>query len=307
MRFDDLLNTFANNLLPILTLCGAGFLLGRALTIDSRSLGRVVFYVFTPVLVFNQLLHNNLPLDDILRTVGFTVSVIAAMVTLAWLFGRLMRFDRPTLMAVLITVGFGNTGNYGLPLVNFAFGADALSHATLFFVTTSILFNTVGVLLASLGHTDFRNALLGLLRVPTVYAVILGAALNQFRVSLPLPIERTVQLAADGSIPLMLVLLGVELSRLQWSDSRRAIGLSAGLRLLAGPLVGLLLAIPFGLRGAAWQGDVIQSSMPAAVNNTVLAAEYRLNSSLVTGIVFLGTLLSPITLTLLLVYLGGGG
>ncbi len=306
MQFDDLLSTFANNLLPILTLCGAGFLLGRALTIDSRSLGRVVFYVFTPVLVFNQLLHNNLPFNDILRTVGFTASVIAVMVALAWLFGRLMRFDRPTLMAVLITVGFGNTGNYGLPLVNFAFGEDALSHATLFFVTTSILFNTVGVLLASLGHTDFRNALFGLLKVPTVYAVILGAALNQFRVSLPLPIERTVQLAADGSIPLMLVLLGVELSRLQWSDSRRAIGLSAGLRLLAGPLVGLLLAIPFGLRGAAWQGDVIQASMPAAVNNTVLAAEYRLNSSLVTGIVFLGTLLSPITLTLLLVYLGGG-
>lgn len=305
MRFDDLFNTFANNLLPILTLCGAGFLLGRAFPIDSRSLGRVVFYVFTPVLVFNQLLHNDLPLGDILRTVGFTASVIAVMVTLAWTFGRLMRFDRPTLMAVLITVGFGNTGNYGLPLVGFAFGEDALSHATLFFVTTSILFNTVGVLLASLGHTDFRNALLGLLKVPTVYAVILGLALNQFRVSLPLPIERTVQLAAGGSIPLMLVLLGVELSRLQWSDSRRAIGLSAGLRLLAGPLVGLLLAIPFGLRGAAWQGDVIQASMPAAVNNTVLAAEYRLDSSLVTGIVFLGTLLSPITLTLLLVYLGG--
>ena len=102
----------------------------------------------------------------------------------------------------------------------------------------------------------------------------------------------------------MLVLLGVELARVQWSSNLRVVSLGAGLRLLAGPLVGLLLAIPFGLQGAAWQGNISQTAMPAAVTTTVLAAEYKLDSSLVTAIVFLGTLLSPLTLTPLLVYLG---
>ena len=49
---------------------------------------------------------------------------------------------------------------------------------------------------------------------------------------------------------------------------------------------------------------VIQASMPAAVNTTILAAEYQLDSSLVTAIVFIGTMLSPLTLTPLLVLLG---
>jgi predicted permease len=304
MSLTDLITTFANNLLPVMALGAAGFLLGRALSIDSRSLGRVIFYFFSPVLVFNLLIHNNLPLSEMARTMGFCLAVFAVMCALTLLIGRLARLDRPTMMAVLLTAAFGNTGNYGLPLVSFAFGEDALAHATLYFVTTSILFNTVGILIASLGRLDFKQAALGMLKVPTVYAVILAALLNQFHIILPLPLERTIGFAADGAIPLMLILLGVELARVQWSHSLRALGLGAGLRLLVGPLVGFLLAIPFGLQGAARQGCLVETATPAAVTNIVLATEYKLDSSLVTAIVFIGTLLSPLTLTPFLVYLG---
>jgi predicted permease len=116
-------------------------------------------------------------------------------------------------------------------------------------------------------------------------------------------LDRTIGLAANASIPVMIVLLGLELSRVQWSHSLRALGLGTVLRLLAGPAIGLLLAIPFGLQGPARQGSVIEAAMPAAVTNTVLASEYGLDTSLVTAIVFIGTLLSPLTLTPLLVYL----
>ena len=304
MSFSELIATFTNNLLPVMTIAGAGFLLGRALSIDSRSLGRVCFYVFSPVLVFDLLLHNDLPLGDMVRTVGFCLAVAAIMGSLTLLVGRLARLDRPTMMAVLLTSVFGNTGNYGLPLVFFAFGEDALAHATLYFVTTSILMNTAGVLIASLGHLDLKQAVLGLVKVPTVYAVLLAAVLNHYQVTLPLPLERTIGLAADGAIPLMLILLGVELARVQWSHSLRPLGLGAGLRLLIGPLVGLLLAIPFGLTGAARQGALTETAVPAAVTNAVLATEYKLDTSLVTAIIFIGSILSPLTITPLLYYLG---
>jgi predicted permease len=304
MDFNALFATFANNLLPILLLSGAGWLLGKALSIDSRALGRVVFYVFSPILVFNLLLHVELNSGEILGTVAYAVLVSAISGLLAFAMGRLMHLERPILMALVITVAFANTGNYGLPLVSFAFGAEALAFASLYFVTNSILFNTAGVLLASLGHMDLKTAALGLFRVPAVYAVILAALLNRFDVILPLPLARTVDLAASGSIPLMIVLLGVELSRVTWSHSMKPVGLSVGLRLIAGPIIGLLLAIPFGLEGAARQGSITETAMPGAVTNMVLASEYGLDTSLVTAMVFLGTILSPLTLTLLLVFLG---
>ncbi len=304
MPLSELLVTFANNLLPILLIGAAGFLLGRAVSIDARSLGRVIFYFFSPVLVFNLLVHNNLPFGEMALTVGFCLAIFTVMTALAFILSKLFRLDRPTTMAVVLTASLANTGNYGLPLVSFAFGANALAHATIYYVVTSILFNTAGVLIASLGHLDFKQAALGMLKVPTVYAVLLAALLNRFHIVLPVPLGRAVELAANGTIPMMLVLLGVELTRVQWSHSLRALGLATSLRLLAGPLVGLLLAIPFGLTGAARQGNLVQTATPAAVTNTVLATEYNLDASLVTAIIFIGTILSPLTLTPLLVYLG---
>ncbi len=303
MDLNALLTTFADNILPILLISGAGFLLGKTLSVDSRSLGRVVFYIFSPILVFDLLLHTELDSTDILTTMGYAAAICLLVGLLAFLFGRFFRLERPVLMAVMLTAAFGNTGNYGLPLVSFAFGKEALAFATLYFVTTSILFNTVGVLIASLGHMDLKSAAAGLFKVPTVYAVLLAALLNRFRLVPPLPLERTIDLAANASIPVMIVLLGLELSRVQWSHSLRALGLGTALRLLAGPAIGLLLAIPFGLQGPARQGNVVEASMPAAVTTTVLATEYGLDTSLVTAIVFIGTLLSPLTLTPLLVYL----
>jgi hypothetical protein len=304
MDLDALLKTFANNLLPILLVSGAGFLLGKVLDIDSRSLGRVVFYVFSPILVFNLLLHTELSSGQILLTVAYTVAVCLIVGLLALLSGKLLRFERPVLMALIITAAFGNTGNYGLPLVSFAFGKDALAFATLNFVTSVVLFNTAGVLIASLGHLDFRAAAAGVFKVPAVYGVLLAGALNRFHIVLPTPLERTIELAANGSIPVMIILLGLELSRVQWSHSFPAIGLSTALRLLAGPAIGFLLALLFGLQGPVRQGNVIESGMPAAVTTTVLATEYGLDTSLVTAMVFMGTILSPLTLTPLLVYLG---
>ena len=65
--------------------------------------------------------------------------------------GMLFKLERSALISILVTTMFANTGNYGLPLVSFAFGEEALSYASIYFITTTVLFYTLGVFLASLG------------------------------------------------------------------------------------------------------------------------------------------------------------
>lgn len=303
MSINELVTTFANNLLPILLVSGAGFALGKLLTVDSRSLGRVVFYVFSPLLVFDLMIKSRLNLQQALTTIGYTASVILVMGTLAFLLGKLFRLERSYLLAVILTVAFGNTGNYGLPLVKFAFGNDALAAASLFYVTTTVLFNTIGVVIASLGQMDLKSALLGLFRVPVVYGVILALLLKGTGIQLSMPLLRTIEIAANGAIPLMLILLGLELTRIEWSHDFRALGLGVFTKLLIAPFAGVLLASLFGMYGPTRQANIIEAAMPAAVATTVVATEYKLEPSLVTAIVFLGTALSPLTLTPLIVYL----
>ncbi|MCQ3936035.1 MAG: hypothetical protein DPW18_03190 [Chloroflexi bacterium] len=303
MSIAELLATFANNLLPILLIAAAGYILGKVLTVDSRTIGRVVFYVFSPLLVFNLMVTSQLNLQQALTTVEYTAAVIVVLGLIAFTLGKIFRLERPQLLAVILTVAFGNTGNYGLPLVKFAFGDEALAAASIFYVTTTILFNTVGVVIASLGHLDLKSAILGVFRLPILYAVVLALLLKGFNVSIPLPLARTIEIAANGAIPAMIILLGLELTRIEWSHNFRALGVGVFAKLLLGPLVGLLIASLFGLQGHARQGSVIEAAMPAAVATTVVATEYKLQPPLVTAIVFLGTALSPLTLTPLLVYL----
>lgn len=299
----ELFNTFANNLLPIMLIATAGYILGKTLTVDSRTIGRVVFYIFSPLLVFNLMVTSQLNLQQALLTIGYTTAVIVVMGVAAFLLGKLFRLERTHLLAVILTVAFGNTGNYGLPLVKFAFGDEALAAASIFYVTTTILFNTVGVVIASLGHLDLKSAILGVFRLPIVYAVMIALLVKSFGVEIPLPLSRTIEIAANGAIPAMLILLGLELTRIEWTHSLRATSLGVATKLLVGPLVGLLLASLFGLQGHMRQGSAIEAAMPAAVATTVVATEYKLEPALVTAIVFFGTILSPLTLTPLIVLL----
>ena len=304
MSFSLLAATFANNILPIVLLAGAGYALGKMLQIDPRSLGRVVFYVFSPILLFDLLVNNQLKIGEAAVVVLYALCFILFMGLLTFLLGTLFKLERPALIAILITTMFANTGNYGLPLVSFAFGDKALSYAGIYFATTTLLFYTLGVFLASLGHMSLKEALLGLLKIPTLYAVLLAILANALNIQIPTPVSRAVELAAGGSIPLMLILLGVQLTSLEFSEHQRALQLSVGLRLIVAPLVALLFAALFRLQTIPRQASVTEASMPGMVSATVLATEYDLDNKLVTAVIFISTILSPLTLTPLLVYLG---
>lgn len=279
-------------------------MLGKLLEIDPRSLGRIAFYIFSPILIFDLLLKNQLKFGEAAMLVAYAVCFILTTGVLTLLAGMYLKLERPALVSVLITTMFANTGNYGLPLVSFAFGEQALPYAGIYFVTMTLLFYTLGVFLASLGHMNFKEALLGLLKIPTVYAVLFAILINMWQIQLPVPVMRAVQLAADGTIPLLLILLGVQLTQVQFSGHPRAMQLSVLFKLVLAPLVALLFAALFGLQGFSRQASVTEASMPTMVSTTVLATEYNLDFKLVTAVVFISTLLSPLTLTPLLVFLG---
>lgn len=299
-----LLNVFANNLLPILLLSGAGFVLGRSLKLDSRPLGRVIFYILSPALIFNILTSSKLAVESILLMMGYAAATMIIVAGIAFVAGKIFRLEQSVLTIVVLTSFFANNGNYGLPLISFAFGQEALAYASIYFVTNSLLLYTVGVLIASLGHLQLKDALKGLLKVPAIYAIILAVIFIQTGWSFPSPIQKTVELTSGAAVPAMIILLGLELQKAEWTNNIKALSIPVVCRLVIGPVIGIAMAALFGLDKVASRDGIIEAGMPSAVMTTVLANEYNLDSSLVTAIVFVGTILSPLTLTPLLYFLG---
>ena len=139
-----------------------------------------------PCLVFKLLVTSNIVGPQFAKMAVLAVLVAAGMGLIARLVAVPLRLSRPELSAFLLVVMFSNGGNYGLPVVLFAFGPDALSYGTVFFVVGSLMTYTVGVFLAASGRGDARRALAGVVRVPAIYGVAAAAVVVATGLQLPL-------------------------------------------------------------------------------------------------------------------------
>jgi malate permease and related proteins len=253
----DLLGLFFNNLFPILLAAVIGFALAKWLKINPRPLSQVVFYVFSPILVFNLLTSSQLSNLDILKTAGFALIMLVIVGLITWLLGSILHLNRSILAAVLITSMFMNAGNYGLPLTSFAFGEAALAFASVFFVVNALFTNTVGIVIASSGKMSVVEAIKGLVKFPAIYALIAGVIFLQFKWQLPSGLDRTVTLLSNAAIPCMLVLLGMQLVNIKLDGHIKPLILTSGMRLLVAPAIAFGLSLLFKLSTPAQQAVVL--------------------------------------------------
>jgi predicted permease len=298
-----LLTVFASDLLPIFLIAGAGFALARWLKTHTTTLTHVVFYALLPCFAFRLLVTSVATGRQFGRMVLLAVLVMAAMAIVGTLVALALRLSRAQTTVFLLVVMFSNGGNYGLPVVSFAFGEEALSYGTVFFLTGSVLTNTVGAFLAAAGRRSVRTALMGVLKIPAIYGIAAALLTLAAGVTVPTALLRPISMLSDAALPLMILVLGMQLERAVWPAQPRLVASAVTLSLVVAPLIALGLTSLFDVTGAARQAVVVLSSMPVAVATTILALEFDASPEFVTSAVFLSTALSPLTLTPLIAYL----
>ncbi|MCZ7552881.1 MAG: hypothetical protein B6D39_07120 [Anaerolineae bacterium UTCFX2] len=301
---NELFVILLNNLLPIFLIAGVGALLGSFTELNPRSLSQLVLYVFSPCLIFNLLTQSNIDNIVFLRVALFSFVLVLILGVITWIAGAALKFDRTLISSTVMATVFMNAGNYGLPVVLFAFGPEAVPIAGLFFVVNISLAYTAGTVIASLSSTDLKKATLNLLKLPLIYAVLLALLFINTGWRIPVPLARAAQLLGDAAIPCMIILLGLQLKsgnfRVQWAP----IALIAGLRLVVSPVLAALILPHFGLFGQTGGTLALQAGMPTAVITTLLSTEYDANPAFASSAVFITTIISPLTITPLLTILG---
>lgn len=276
---------------------------GRVVT-EQRPLARLSLYFFSPALAFQSLSRSNIKASDFVSILVFALVMAVILGVLGFGIARIFKFDRMLTSAFLLSILFVNAGNYGIPFNQFAFGTEGVARAAVYFTANSVLANTVAVYIASAGHSDMRKSLGAVVKMPLAYAAVLGLIFNALGWTLPEAIARAVELAAAAALPIMIVNLGLELARAKLRDYEWRVFLATGIRLLLTPVIALALASLLGMQGLTRSVSVIEASMPTAVMASIIATEFRARSDFVTSVVFLSTIGSTITLTLLLLLLG---
>ena len=223
-----------------------------------------------------------------------------AMMTLGSGVFRALGTDPAERAVATLAVGCQNAGNLGISVIGFAFPESVLARAVIIFTSNSVGNNTLGVYVASSGTRSPLSALAQALKTPYPVALIAAILVRMMGITTPAVLARSVGLMADAAIPVILLLLGAQIARSTHLHNLELLSISVALRLLVGPLVGLALAFLLGLSGDARTAFVLQASMPVAVMTIILTTEYGLNSHLMSNLILVSLLLSPITLSVLI-------
>ena len=291
---NELIAQIANILAPSMLLAVVGlvwFHRGPAFPVDFVT--TLVLNVAMPALLFHTLSTSVVPIGDLwhmaLSTLVLHVVFTGIAVSVLIVAGKDWR------MCIAHVVG--NTGNLGLPVCFLAFGEEGLAYAMTFFAVQCIL-------LFSLGDAIYAGtANLGrLVRSPILHAIALGVLVRVMDWQPPELVMQSAQLLGQIVIPIMLITLGVSLAGMRASALPTTM-LWSLIRTVLAVFVGVTVAAVMGLEGVARGVLIIETVVPVAVFNYLLAVKHGRDSSEVSGMILVTHVGAIVYLPILLGFL----
>ena len=300
-----MLSVFFEVVLPVMLVAALGAVVGRWRRVPAEPLSAVVFFLFTPALVYHSLANSDLAAGLSLKIAAVAVIIYVVGFAAASAWSMLVRHEPPQRSAFALAVTSLNTGNMGIAVALLAFGELGVQVAVLTWVVNATLVTSAGIVIATLPSGSSKRALVAPFAYPALYAAALGFAVNGLDVDLPVTIEAPIATLAGAAVPAMLVVLGLQLGRGLGDLGELAdVGAASVLRLLLGPLVALGAALALGLEGVTRDVVIVLGGMPTAVIAIIVATEFDVRPQFVTRSVVTSTLASVATLTVLLTLVG---
>ena len=302
-----LLPVFVNVLLPVCIIVLLGYAGRRRFALDPRPVTRLALYILSPCLVFSSLVESEVSAANSIQMAVFAAGTMLLTGGVGLAVALLGGFDRSSRSAQILVSMFPNAGNLGLAIVGLALGEPGVERAVVFFVTSAVLTNSLGVYIAASSRGSRRRALSQVFSMPQIYAA--AAALIVRGIGFPVPgtgvaasIFTAIELVADATIPVFLLILGMQLTEV--GISAKTVGprvaLATVTRLLAAAPIAYGLGKLMRLDDLSTRVGIIEASMPAAVYCVILAYEFDSQPQFVTTVVVVSTLASALSLTVLL-------
>ena len=280
---------------PVFFVIGVGYYLGKKNPkIDTNFITIFAGNIGTPAMIFYTVTTTGITLSVFTHYFVYALIMIGGFAILGLIFLFLLKKDLSMELPPLI---LPNTGNMGVPICLFAYGTQGLGVASAI-ASVIILFHfTLGVFLA-----NKKFSLDVVIKSPPVYTIIISVIFLYFEIETPLFLENTTFLLTYATIFLVLMSLGIALTRFRFSLKDSVI-LSL-CRVILGPLIAFLIIYYFDLSGFAAGVLLIQSAMPSAILNYLVGSMYSPKKIVdnIASTIVVSTLMSFITIPIVVFF-----
>lgn len=305
-RMSYLIYILTNVILPIFIIIGIGFGFQKKLHFNTSTMAKLQFYIFIPALLFTKIYQTDVTARKFMLLTLIMVIIFSVLLFISIILSRRSKLSKKVQSSFVNSIIFFNSGNYCIPLLTFLFIDKpnilnvALSIQVIIMLSQSVLINTYGIFNTNNGSKKVKESLLETFKIPMIYAVIIALLLRGLHVSVKGPIWDTLDIIGNGMVPLALITLGAQLAKTKISFKMPKVYLSNFMRLVISPLLAIVFVKLFSITGVEAQVIVICSGAPTAVNTVLMAIEYDNEPELSSQIVFLSTLISIITMSILI-------
>ena len=284
-------------LFPVFFVVGVGYYIGKKdPKINTKFITNFAANVGTPALILYALNIKNISFDIFSNYFWYYLLAITGFFFVGIIF--LLILKTKDIIRELPPFVLPNTGNMGLPICLFAYGSDGLGIAAAISSLIILFHFTLGVFLA-----DRKFNFEVILKSPPFYTIIISVLLLYYQIELPVFIENTSFLLMYATIFLILMSLGIALTRLKIFSFFKALISSMG-RLILGPIIGLSIIYYYELDGFAAGVLLIQCSMPSAILNYLVGSIYSPKKIVdnIASMIVVSTLLSFITIPIVVFF-----
>ena len=296
------MNEILSAVLPVFFVVAASYIVRKRIPLHTKTLSSLNIYLLIPALVYSSISQREIDWSSFGRIALGALLMLGGMTFVLWIAARHLNIDPKERGAFLMTL-FPNLGNFGLPVCLFAFGEAGLAFAVVVMVCGSFLQNSVGIYYAQRAHLGMAAAFKRVFAFPMIYAFILALAAQRWGLHLPIAVDRAVKITADASIPIQLVILGVQLAETRLETSANVF-IATAFRLVGGPLLAAVIVLAVGLDGLAAKTFITQMSGPVAVGMAAYGVQFDVAPRFLSSVVSWSFLFAILTVAVVLFVLG---
>ena len=280
-------------LFPVFFVVGIGYYLGKKNPkLDTTFITNFGANIGSPAIIFYSVTTTRLTFEVFKLYFFYYLLAIIGFSIIGIIFLYVLKKD---IIAELPPFIMPNTGNMGLPICLFAYGSQGLGVAGAISSLIILFHFTLGDFLAS---KKFNFDII--IKSPAFYSVIISILFIYFDINVPNFVINTTMLLTYATIFLILMSLGIALTRLKVFSFKRAL-ISSIARVIIGPLIGFSIIKFFNLTGFAAGVFLIQCSMPSAVLNYLVGSIYSPKKIVdsIASMIVVSTVLSFITIPII--------
>jgi len=294
--------------LPVFLIIGLGYAIRRTGLVDDhffQQTNGLVFYVCLPILLFYKIGTADFAASFNFNLVIATSAGVGCCFLIAYLYGAWRKYPAPVHGAFCQGAFRGNLAYIGLAIVYNAYGDPGLTRAGIllgFLVPILNIFAILALILPQQQQqkTDYQAITKLVILNPLIIASLLGILWSFFHLSMPMVLDRTLNIVAGMTLPLALLSIGNSFSLDKLKGDIYKATLATAIKLILLPIVTTGFMLVLGISNLDFAIGLLMAGAPTAVATYIMASTMGADGELAGTIVVLATAFSAISYSLLL-------